>query len=354
MSEARERVVLVIDDDPDVARLLQLMLAWVVPKVVVATDPFVGVETARALQPDLILCDISMPGMNGFDLRRELAADPALAQIPFVFVSSNARVDTQLTGLRLGATAYLTKPIRRETLVATVLHQLERRQAQQEAQAQSAAVQPVTDAPSAGHLSGRLDTISMTDLLQLLESSHSSGVLDVRDGGRSVGEMTFAEGWLTGARTGVLSGENAALRILWMKEGDFFFQKRPAARRTDGSGWSIARLLVEAAWLQDELTRLGAHAPRSTDAVMIVDPAHMPELFAGIGNASQPSWEDLARTCETVPIEALAATVGTSVHRCRALLGIAWERGFVRIIPVEGEDRIGSIGQIGPIRSKLR
>ncbi len=349
MAETRDRVVLIIEDDPEIARLMQLMLAWVVTRVVVATDPRVGIETARGLRPDLILCDISMPGMNGFDLRRELAADPELAEIPFVFVSSHARVDSQLTGLRLGATAYLTKPIRRETLVATVLHQLERRQqAEEEAAAAATVVKPVADATSGGHLTGRLDTIAMPDLLQLLESSRSSGVLEVRDGA-STGELTFAAGRLIAARTGVLSGEDAALRLLWLVQGDFLFRKQPVAPRDDGGGWSIARLLVDAAWLHDELARLGDSAPRVTDAVVIVDPAKVEEQFNGVGCAPWPSWEELAQTKEVTPVAALAATIGTSVHRCRAHLGIAYEQGAVRIVAGDGEDTVGPLGPIHPI-----
>lgn len=342
VAETHESVVLIIDDEPEIARLMQLMLSWVVTRAVVATDPFVGLETARGLKPDLILCDISMPGMNGFDLRRELATDPALGEIPFVFVSSNARVDSQLTGLRLGATAYLTKPIRRETLVATVLHQLERRQAQQ-----AAVVKPIMDAPSAGHFGGNLDTIAMPELLQLLESSRSTGVLEVK-GRATTGEMTLARGALLAARAGVLAGEDAALELVWTTEGDFHFTRRPVGPREDGGGLAIGRLLVEAAWMKDELARLGSLAPRPADAVVIVDGARMPELFAGIGIEPWPSWKEMARSGEAIPVASLAAMLGTSVYRCRALLGAGYERGAVRVIPTDGQEVIGPFGSIRP------
>ncbi len=79
-----------------------------------------GVEKAKAELPDLILCDIRMPGMNGYEVLDELGKDPATRQIPFIFLTVFSNKDNVVKGLELGAQDYITKPFDNRELVARI------------------------------------------------------------------------------------------------------------------------------------------------------------------------------------------------------------------------------------------
>jgi signal transduction histidine kinase/DNA-binding response OmpR family regulator len=110
-----ERVVLVIDDDPTARDLLSRSLQAADVRVVTATDGPEGLELARKLHPVAITLDVLMPGMDGWEILRELKADPETRGIPVIMVTMT---DDRELGLALGATDFLTKPVRRDTLVA--------------------------------------------------------------------------------------------------------------------------------------------------------------------------------------------------------------------------------------------
>jgi twitching motility two-component system response regulator PilH len=82
-----------------------------------AADGGEGLRLARELRPDLILMDIVMPGVNGFQATRELANDPATRRIPVIMVTSKAQESDRVWGLRQGAVDYLVKPVASEQLV---------------------------------------------------------------------------------------------------------------------------------------------------------------------------------------------------------------------------------------------
>ena len=82
-----------------------------------ATDGGEGLRLARELHPDLILMDIVMPGVNGFQATRELANDPSTRTIPVIMVTSKAQESDRVWGLRQGAVDYLVKPVATDQLV---------------------------------------------------------------------------------------------------------------------------------------------------------------------------------------------------------------------------------------------
>ena len=109
--------VLVIDDDANARALLRRSLARAGYRVEEAADGRSGVARARVLHPDVITLDVMMPGMDGWAVLAELKADPALAATPVVMATI---LDEKQLGFSLGASDYLTKPIDRATLLATV------------------------------------------------------------------------------------------------------------------------------------------------------------------------------------------------------------------------------------------
>jgi len=109
-----ERVVLVIDDDPDALDLLGRTLQGAGVRVVTTSDGREAVSLARTLQPAVITLDVLMPGMDGWEVLRQLKADPETRDIPVLMVTMT---DDRELGYALGATEFLTKPVDRGQLV---------------------------------------------------------------------------------------------------------------------------------------------------------------------------------------------------------------------------------------------
>jgi signal transduction histidine kinase/DNA-binding response OmpR family regulator len=109
-----ERVVLVIDDDPNALDLLGRTLQGAGVRVVTTSDGREALTLARTLQPAAITLDVLMPVMDGWEVLRELKADPETRDIPVIMVTMT---DDREQGYALGATEFLTKPIKRDDLV---------------------------------------------------------------------------------------------------------------------------------------------------------------------------------------------------------------------------------------------
>ena len=103
-------VVLVVDDEPDVRTALSTMLEMEGHKVLEAADGTEVLAAAREYAPDLILLDISMPGMDGFEVLRELGRDDSLSRIPVILVTAKGSPEDRVLGRELGAVDYIGKP----------------------------------------------------------------------------------------------------------------------------------------------------------------------------------------------------------------------------------------------------
>jgi len=118
-------LIVYIEDEPDLRIEIADELRQHGYDVVEASDGASGYAEIRRLQPDLVLCDISMPGIDGRDLLARLRADaPELASTPFVFLTALVDRDSLVAGKVLGADDYLTKPVDLGLLLATVRSRL--------------------------------------------------------------------------------------------------------------------------------------------------------------------------------------------------------------------------------------
>ncbi len=120
--------ILVIEDHAPMRDNLALMLEMEGFSVLSAGDGGSGIELARHCVPDLILCDVMMPGLDGYDVLRTLRADPATATIPLIFLTAKGEKADQRVGMNLGADDYLVKPVAKRDLLAAIQARLQRQQ----------------------------------------------------------------------------------------------------------------------------------------------------------------------------------------------------------------------------------
>lgn len=120
--------ILVIDDDSIVAKSVELSLRHDGFQVSVANSGVDGLRLARRENPDLILLDILMPGMDGYKVCRELRMDPLLGEVPVLFLTAKGKDEDKIEGFRAGADDYLTKPFNIDELILRVKAILRRNQ----------------------------------------------------------------------------------------------------------------------------------------------------------------------------------------------------------------------------------
>jgi DNA-binding response OmpR family regulator len=102
--------VLLIEDEAPLRLVIRVNLELAGIEVLEAADGGTGLELARAQEPDLILLDAVLPGLDGWQIAHELLTDRATCEIPFVFLSAHADSSSRERALRLGALDYITKP----------------------------------------------------------------------------------------------------------------------------------------------------------------------------------------------------------------------------------------------------
>ncbi|MBL0168693.1 MAG: response regulator [Propionivibrio sp.] len=112
--------VLIADDEPNIVISLEFLLRREGFEVLVAVDGEEALAKARAERPDLVLLDVMMPKMNGFDVCQALRADPELASMRVLMLTAKGRETEVSKGLGLGADGYMTKPFSTKDLVAQV------------------------------------------------------------------------------------------------------------------------------------------------------------------------------------------------------------------------------------------
>jgi len=112
--------ILVVDDSPTDTHVLKSMLDKNGYTVLTASDGAQGIDSARRNKPELILMDVVMPGLNGFQTTRKLSKDPDTANIPVLIVTSKDQETDRIWGLRQGARDYIVKPVEETVLIEKI------------------------------------------------------------------------------------------------------------------------------------------------------------------------------------------------------------------------------------------
>lgn len=121
---ARRYRILVIDDEAEVRENVSRFLRLEGYQPIEAENGEIGIQMALRSSPDLILCDLMMPGIDGFGVLARLRAEPATAGVPFVFLTANADREDARLGFMLGANEYVTKPFSLSVLGAIIEQKL--------------------------------------------------------------------------------------------------------------------------------------------------------------------------------------------------------------------------------------
>lgn len=120
MQNGNKKRILIIDDDINFRDMLRIHLSSAGYAAQVAEDAVEGGKALLASPPDLIICDLNMPFMDGFELLSLMQSDEQTASIPVIFLSGRSDGDTMSKAVELGAADFLTKPVTRDQLLASV------------------------------------------------------------------------------------------------------------------------------------------------------------------------------------------------------------------------------------------
>lgn len=112
--------ILIVDDSPSQIAILKKIVEGLGHTVVTAEDGQKGVEAAKTELPDLILMDVVMPNLNGFQATRTISKEKTTAHIPVILVTTKDQETDRVWGMRQGAKAYVTKPVDAGQLASTI------------------------------------------------------------------------------------------------------------------------------------------------------------------------------------------------------------------------------------------
>ena len=182
--------ILVIEDNVQTRNLFLECLTAKGFHTIGAENGFVGLQQAQKHLPDLIVCEITIPGMDGFSVLTQLRQNPVTAVIPFIFVTSRTTRNDIRKAMELGADDYLTKPCTLKELMATIAAQMRKRNVIQQwyaAKSQQVTKQQVADSSSREDIHSIFPTGSqMVDVFRFLEENYHRAIT-LCDVARAVG-----------------------------------------------------------------------------------------------------------------------------------------------------------------------
>ena len=121
--------ILLIEDTDNLSESIVEILTFEGMEVIVAENGQVGIDKAKEHLPDLILCDITMPLKDGYEVFDELSNDVDLKDIPFIFLTAKSTDENVRGGMILGADDYITKPFQSDLLISSIKNKLEKKEA---------------------------------------------------------------------------------------------------------------------------------------------------------------------------------------------------------------------------------
>lgn len=246
-----------VDDDTHLRTLLEIRLSHLGYQPFLAPDGATAIDQAAEIKPDLIISDIMMPGMDGFEFCRRLRSTRGFENIPFIFLTALTGIEARVLGLRLGADDYIVKPFDFRELQARLEVLLARFDRYQQ---MAPTIQTET--------TGRLSDLGLTDILQMLAFGRKTCQVELEREDEQA-TLYFLEGKLTHAVSAKKIGVNALNHLLTWGDGHFII--RPGVRAEENSiTQELEELLLEGVRQVDELERVKRKLP---------DLSFVPELY---------------------------------------------------------------------------
>ncbi|TAM78816.1 MAG: response regulator [Acidobacteria bacterium] len=234
--------ILVVDDNPTVLKLLCQCLENC-GDITMASSGADAMQKAVEIQPDLIISDYSMPGMDGQELFEGLRGKNETSQIPFVFLASQKELDERLRVLAEGVEDFLLKPFFVQELSRQVQHIAARLYGKKMENLQS----------RGGAIAGLLTEMSLIDWMQTLEQGRKTCTLLLRSGADTC-KLYFNQGQVTHAECGAVKGNEAVYRVLTWSDGEWEVDfTRTSHEQT--TTMSTQALMMEGLRLLDEASR---------------------------------------------------------------------------------------------------
>jgi len=212
------RKILLVDSDTSYTVPLRNALTKAGYEVIYWDDGQKALDSAKNLRADMIISDVELPQINGHTLFKKIRSYPACKSIPFIFLSSQKRVDDRIQSMELGVDDYITKPFYAEEIVARVdalfaeISQLNEEQTQSEK-----------------GFSGSLTEMNLVDLIQTLELGKKSAILKLRHNS-SIGFVYVMNGEVIDAVLDDHAPEQSLLRMFTWSIGNFHVEMTPVDR----------------------------------------------------------------------------------------------------------------------------
>jgi CheY-like chemotaxis protein len=251
--------VLIVDDDPWILRMVSTLLEKRGYAIATASDGEEGLMRADQMKPDLIITDVMMPKLDGWQLVRALRSRPELALVPVIFLTALGGEEDRIRGFRLGADDYLPKPFRFEELDLRVANALKKAaQAQEKAEEVKHAErqEPVAGKKPSG-IHGTLEQLGLSSLMVMIEMERKSGILRLERTG-ATGRIFCRDGRVIAARldgdrapANARKGAEAVYHLLTWSDGRFDFSAVDVDMDDEVQS-TTTHLLMEGARLIDE------------------------------------------------------------------------------------------------------
>lgn len=226
------RTIVHVDDDPVVLQLLATVLGRDGVRVVSVSNPLTAAKTIAENHPDLVICDISMPGKNGFEVIREIRYATPPVDCPVIFFSAMGDDVYLRMAMDLGAVDFVRKPASTSEIRARV----------------KAWFAPEGDpARRQKHtvMRGQMDLLSVADMLRFFDLRRKSGIIKVWSNGERRGELHVSGSVVVNALDSQGSGEEAARRLLAVKSGEIEAVILDSVEARSGMQMPVSRLLGE-------------------------------------------------------------------------------------------------------------
>jgi len=202
--------ILVADGDPKNLQILRESLEASGFEVIVASDGLQAWQKISSDVPDLILSEVNLPKLDGFQLLEKLKADPVTSSIPLMFLTNRRELQDRVRSLRGGVKDYMIKPLHVKEVIARVRMILRRMERIREEEIESTR-----------KLAGRLEEFSVIDLIENFGMERKTGILTLYNASNKSGEIYFRDGAVINASLANLKAEKAVYQMLPWKRGHF-------------------------------------------------------------------------------------------------------------------------------------